>query len=151
MFSKKCFCKGNISKIVRPLLAALSVNGLITIHTHFNNFPPFHNFIHLLIIAPSFSHFFIHSINKLSFVSAPSFNPQILNSPRLEFLYSFNYSFLYQPSSTSNSTISTNSLLFHTLIYSNEVFLLHFSKIQQNHSTKVMTSSFFDNFYILGS
>ena len=28
MLSKKCFCKGNISKIVRPLLAALSVNGL---------------------------------------------------------------------------------------------------------------------------
>ena len=30
MFPKKCFCKGNISKIVRPLLAALSVNGLST-------------------------------------------------------------------------------------------------------------------------
>ena len=30
MFSKKCFCKGNISEIVRPLLAALSVNGLIS-------------------------------------------------------------------------------------------------------------------------
>ena len=29
MFSKKCFCKENISKFVRPLLAALSVNGLI--------------------------------------------------------------------------------------------------------------------------
>ena len=28
MFSKKCFCKENNSKIVRPLLAALSVNGL---------------------------------------------------------------------------------------------------------------------------
>ena len=28
MFSKKCFCKENISKIVRPLLATLSVNGL---------------------------------------------------------------------------------------------------------------------------
>ena len=28
MFSKKCFCKENISKSVRPLLAALSVNGL---------------------------------------------------------------------------------------------------------------------------
>ena len=28
MFSKKCFCKGNIAKIVRPPLAALSVNGL---------------------------------------------------------------------------------------------------------------------------
>ena len=28
MFSKKCFCKENISKIVRPLLAALSINGL---------------------------------------------------------------------------------------------------------------------------
>ena len=29
MFSRKCFCKGNIpKKIVRPLLAALSVNGL---------------------------------------------------------------------------------------------------------------------------
>ena len=27
-FRKKCFCKGNISKIVRTLLAALSVNGL---------------------------------------------------------------------------------------------------------------------------
>ena len=29
-FQKNCFCKGNISKIVRPLLAALSVNGLKT-------------------------------------------------------------------------------------------------------------------------
>ena len=29
MFSKKCFCKENISKIVRPLLTALSVNGLM--------------------------------------------------------------------------------------------------------------------------
>ena len=28
MFSIKCFCKYDISKIVRPLLAALSVNGL---------------------------------------------------------------------------------------------------------------------------
>ena len=28
MFSKKIFCKGNISKNVRPLLAALSVNRL---------------------------------------------------------------------------------------------------------------------------
>ena len=28
MFSIKCFCKENISKIFRPLLAALSVNGL---------------------------------------------------------------------------------------------------------------------------
>ena len=27
-FQKKCFCTENISKIVRPLLAALSVNGL---------------------------------------------------------------------------------------------------------------------------
>ena len=27
-FQKKCFCKGNISKIFRPLLSALSVNGL---------------------------------------------------------------------------------------------------------------------------
>ena len=31
MFSRKCVCKLNISKIVRPLLAALSVNGLIPI------------------------------------------------------------------------------------------------------------------------
>ena len=30
MFSKKCVCKLNIFKIVRPLLAALSVNGLIS-------------------------------------------------------------------------------------------------------------------------
>ena len=29
LFSRKCVCKLNISKIVRPLLAALSVNGLI--------------------------------------------------------------------------------------------------------------------------
>ena len=28
MFRKKCFCKENISKIVRPLLATVSVNGL---------------------------------------------------------------------------------------------------------------------------
>ena len=28
MFSRKCVCKLNISKIDRPLLAALSVNGL---------------------------------------------------------------------------------------------------------------------------
>ena len=28
MFSRKCVCKLNISKIVRPLLAPLSVNGL---------------------------------------------------------------------------------------------------------------------------
>ena len=28
MFSRKCVCKLNIPKIVRPLLAALSVNGL---------------------------------------------------------------------------------------------------------------------------
>ena len=28
-FKKKCFCKENISKIVRPLLAAMSVNGLM--------------------------------------------------------------------------------------------------------------------------
>ena len=28
MFSRKCVCKLHISKIVRPLLAALSVNGL---------------------------------------------------------------------------------------------------------------------------
>ena len=28
MFSKKCFCKENISKIVRPLLGAVSINGL---------------------------------------------------------------------------------------------------------------------------
>ena len=31
-FKKKCFCKENISKIVRPLLAALSVNGLETLY-----------------------------------------------------------------------------------------------------------------------
>ena len=30
MFSRKCVCKLNISKIVRPLLAALSDNGLTT-------------------------------------------------------------------------------------------------------------------------
>ena len=30
MFSKKCFCKENISKMVRPLLAAPSVNGLMS-------------------------------------------------------------------------------------------------------------------------
>ena len=29
MFSRKCVCKLNISKIVRPLLAALSVNGIV--------------------------------------------------------------------------------------------------------------------------
>ena len=29
MFSRKCFCKSNISQIGRPVLAALSVNGLI--------------------------------------------------------------------------------------------------------------------------
>ena len=29
MFSRKCVCKLNISKIIWPLLAALSVNGLI--------------------------------------------------------------------------------------------------------------------------
>ena len=29
MFSRKCVCKLDISKIVRPLLAALSVNGLM--------------------------------------------------------------------------------------------------------------------------
>ena len=29
MFSRKCVCKLNISKIVRPLLAALSVNGIM--------------------------------------------------------------------------------------------------------------------------
>ena len=28
VFNKKCFWKGNISKIIRPLLVALSVNGL---------------------------------------------------------------------------------------------------------------------------
>ena len=28
MFSRKCVCKLNISKIVRPLLAAVGVNGL---------------------------------------------------------------------------------------------------------------------------
>ena len=28
VFKKKCFCKDNISKIIRPHLAALSVNGL---------------------------------------------------------------------------------------------------------------------------
>ena len=31
MFSKKCFCKENVSKIVRPLLAALSVNVLTSL------------------------------------------------------------------------------------------------------------------------
>ena len=37
MFSKKCFCKENISKIVRPLSAALSVNGLIKTLTRLHN------------------------------------------------------------------------------------------------------------------
>ena len=34
VFKKKCFCKENISKIVRPLLAALSVNGIIMPFKH---------------------------------------------------------------------------------------------------------------------
>ena len=39
MFSRKCVCKVNISKIVRALLAALSVNGLTLLVTfsHFTN------------------------------------------------------------------------------------------------------------------
>ena len=31
--SKKCFCKQNISKIVRPVLAAVNVNGLKALMT----------------------------------------------------------------------------------------------------------------------
>ena len=38
MFSRKCVCKLNISKIVRPLLAALSVNGLIMPETLANGY-----------------------------------------------------------------------------------------------------------------
>ena len=36
MFSRKCVCKSNISKMLRPLLAALSVKGLSTV-VHFYN------------------------------------------------------------------------------------------------------------------
>ena len=42
MFSRKCVCKLNISKIVRPLLAALSVNGLMQSHR-----PPSKDIIYL--------------------------------------------------------------------------------------------------------
>ena len=42
MFSKKCFCKGNIPKINRPLLAALSVNGLTITNTGLEQHLPAH-------------------------------------------------------------------------------------------------------------
>ena len=63
MFSKICFCKENISKEIRPLLAALSVNGLTIYMNGFNK--------HIFTIAYIIRHNLYHNLNKHSCERSP--------------------------------------------------------------------------------